>query len=203
VGDVPGGIFITMPSPIVKNEMLAHWVYRRGELARRQLAKKAVAIAFAAVVALLIFMVLSWVFWRTVFFKNMATWVFAATILLLMAMAFYILRFLPAALFGIVHKLSPFKQEEVIITSAKIITEKKTWVVWDEKKQLSSVEWSPAAKPVELIFRGKEIAAGRPGRNYMVRLPVPADEYQNGEKIYRHFKQLLTPDTNPLRNTTE
>jgi hypothetical protein len=189
-----------MPTAMTKSEMLASWVYRRGELARQRLAEKTAAIALVAALVLFVIIVYPLFFWDAVFFKKTAAWVIVIAFLLFTAVIYYTLRFFSGMLFSIVNKFSPFKEEEVIVTSAKIITEKKTWILNDEKKELRSVEWDNPDRPGELVFRGKEKQPGQPGRNYVVRLPVAADENQSGQKIYNYFKQLLSAEAAPSQS---
>ncbi len=185
-----GCIFIPMPTAMTKSELLASWVYRYGELARQRLTEKTAAIALVAGLVLLIFPVFSLFFWDTVFFKRTAVWIIVILFLLFMALVYAALNFFSGLLYSIASKFVPAREEEVIITSAKIITEKKTWILNDEKKELQSVKWGTAKKRAELVFRGVEKEPGRPGRNYVVKLPVPPGEYRNGEKIYDYFRQL-------------
>jgi hypothetical protein len=186
-----------MPTTVIKSEMLASWVYRHGELARHRLVKKIAAIAFIAGLILVAIVIYPLFFGNEVVVKNSVSRAAFIIFLLFVAAVYFTPKFFSGLLIKGIKKIIPVAEEEVIITSAKIITEKKTWMLNNEKKILCSVEWDDAANPGELIFRGKELMQGKADRRFSVRLPVPPNEYQSGEKIYHYFKQLLGGNAGP------
>ncbi len=177
--------------------MLASWVYRHGELVRQRLIKKIAAIAFITGVVLVVVVICPLFFGNEIMVKNTVARLVFITFFLFVVIVYCRPDFFSGLLLKGKKKIIPVEEEEVIITSAKIITEKKTWVLNNEKKELCSVEWDNAAKPGELIFRGTESMPGKADRRFSVRLPVPPHEYHSGEKIYHYFKQLLGGNAGP------
>jgi hypothetical protein len=176
---------------MVKNKMLASWVYRQGELARQRLVKKTAVIAFIALLVLVIIVIFPLLFSGAFIIKNILARVILIILLFFAVLVYCFPGFFSGLLFKGIKKIATAADEEVIITSEKIITEKKTWMLNNEKKELRSVEWDNAAKPGELIFRGRESIPGEADKRFLVRLPVPPHAYHSGEKIYQYFKQLL------------
>jgi hypothetical protein len=180
---------------MIKNEILASWVYKKGELAKQRLAKKTAIVAFVTGVIIFVSIVFPLKLWDVVFFKKATVWLLLAILLLVVGAVYYLLHFFSGIVFGVFKKVVAIKEEEVIVTSAKIITENKTWMLHSEQRSLTEVVYNSSKNPSEIIFRGQEARPGNASSRFVVKLPLPKEEHDNGEKIYNYFKQLVKAGT--------
>jgi hypothetical protein len=131
---------------MVKNELLAAWTYRCGELAQQRLIQK------------------------------MGGWPPFGRLLFLAY-----------------RKLATIKAEEVLVTTAKIITEKKTWVLFGENRQLTHIRLHSRPRSVSLLFKVQEKRAHKT-RSFTVTLPIPSGQLALGNSIYQYFVEWLAPN---------
>lgn len=129
---------------MVKNELLAAWTYRYGELAQQRLMKKA---------------------------------------------GKPIGRFL----FSVYRRMASFKAEEVLVTTAKIITEKKTWVLLSENRQLTHIRLRNRPQSVSLLFKVQEKMAHKT-RFFTITLPIPPQHVALANSIYAYFMDWLAAE---------
>jgi hypothetical protein len=176
---------------MVKNEMLASWVCQNGELAKLRFMEKAGIIAFIAGLGLFTAIMYPLILWDTVVFNKITGWLIVIGFFIIVGIVYWLLQFFSGLVFSILKKIIQPKAEEVIVTSAKIITEKKTWILSNETHLLTAVELNGKAKPAEIIFKGKELDGNKAGKPFTVTLPVPQAEQVSGEKICRYFTNLL------------
>jgi hypothetical protein len=179
---------------MVKNELLASWVYRQGELAKQRFMEKTGLVALIAGLLLFIAIMYPLILWDTIVFNKITGWILVIALFIIVGIVYWLLQLFSGMVFGVYKKLVNIKAEEVIVTSSKIIAEKKTWILSDEKHVLTGVEFNEKVKPGQLIFKGKEIDKGQPGTSFTVTLPVPDDAYIDGEKIYTYFKKMLAAE---------
>jgi hypothetical protein len=128
---------------MVKNELLAAWTYRCGELTQQRLIRK------------------------------VGGWPLFGRLL-----------------FSVYRKLATVEHEEVLVTTAKIITEKKTWVLFGENRQLTHIRMYSRPRSVSLQFKGQEKRAHKT-RSFTVVLPIPPGQLALGNSIYAYFMEWL------------
>jgi hypothetical protein len=184
---------------MVKNEMLASWVYKNGELAKQRFMEKTGVIAMITGLVLFIAVMYPLILWDTIVFNKITGWIILIALFAIVGLVYYLLQFFSGILFSICKKIIRVKAEEVVVTSAKIITEKKTWILRDETHLLTTVAFDNKIKPAELLFKGKQVEAGMAEKFFTVKLPVPEDA--GGEKIYNYFKKLLEAEALPRATT--
>jgi hypothetical protein len=130
---------------MVKNELLAAWTYRYGELAQQRLIRKTG-------------------------------------------------RHVGRLLFSVYRRIASFKAEEILITTAKIITEKKTWILFGENRQLTHVRLRNRPQSISLLFKVREKMAHKT-RFFTVTLPIPPQHSALADSIYAYFIQWLALGT--------
>jgi hypothetical protein len=180
---------------MVKNEMLASWVYSNGELVKQRFMEKTGVVSLITGLLLFIGIMYPLILWDTIVFNKITGLLILLAFFIIVSIVYYLLQFFSGILFSGFKKLIQIKEEEVIITTLKIITEKKTWILSDEQHLLTSVECNGKLKAAAIIFKGKEINKGQAGVSFTVRLPVPAAEKLNGEKICHYFKESIAAAT--------
>lgn len=129
---------------MVKNELLAAWTYRYGELAQQRLIKKTG-------------------------------------------------RHFGRLLFSVYRRMANFKAEEILVTTAKIITEKKTWILFSENRQLTHVRLRYRPRSICLLFKVQEKIAHKT-RFVTVTLPIPPQHLALGNSIYAYFMEWLAAE---------
>lgn len=129
---------------MVKNELLAAWTYRYGELAQQRLIQKTG-------------------------------------------------RHVGRLLFSVYRRMASFKAEEILITTAKIITEKKTWILLGENRQLTHVRLRNRPQSISLLFKVQEKMAHKT-RFFTVTLPIPPQHMALGNSIYLYFMEWLAAE---------
>jgi hypothetical protein len=179
---------------MVKNEMLASWVYRNGELYKQRFMEKTGMVALITGLVLFIAIIYPLILWDTIVFNKITGWILVIALFIIVGIVYWLLQLFSGMVFGVFKKLVKIKPEEVIVTSSKIITEKTTWILSDQKHVLTAVEFNEKAKPGQLFFKGKEIDKGYHGTSFTVTLPVPEDAYMDGEKICTYFKKMLAAE---------
>jgi hypothetical protein len=169
-------------------ELIAAWVYKRGELVQQQMDNFFFAVA--AIIALLLTFTLAWplVSSNIPFIKKAVSWKILLFFFLSATLAYYILKLFSKSIFLIYKKIVDPPYEEILFTSNKITSTNKTWILNDEAIKFVSVHLS-TAKRKELVFKVTETRQGKRPVNHTIYIPVPTGEYRNAEKVKAYFDQ--------------
>jgi putative transposon-encoded protein len=168
-------------------ELIAAWIYKNGELVKQRM--KHFFLAIAVIIALLLTFTLAWpmVSSGVPFFKKAVSWKILLFFFTSVTILYYILKLFSDGIFLLYKKIIDPENEEILFTSNKITSTKKTWILNDESRKLVSVQFR-AAKKKELVFKGTVTKMGSHPANYTIYIPVPVGELRNAEKIYNYFK---------------
>lgn len=175
-----------------EKKIIATWVYKRGELLHQRVMDNMQAIAFVMGILLYIILLLPVIQWNTNWFTATKSLLLLLGLLAVSGVLLFTAKTLGNAVFALYRRFKQPSEEEIIITTEKIITEKKTWILEDEKRQLTTVEYDAAN--TQLIFRGREIAQSQQ-KKFIVRLPLPRYEGTAIKNVVQYFTQRVQPPT--------
>jgi hypothetical protein len=100
-------------------------------------------------------------------------------------------RLLGRPLFWAYRRMATVEPEEILVTTAKIITEKKTWILFGENRQITHVRLRNRTQSVSLLFKVQEKVAHKT-RYFTIILPIPPGQLAFGNRIYEYFAEWLT-----------
>ena len=171
-------------------ELISSWIYKKGELTRQKMDDW--IMGAAVVLAALLTFTVAWPLTSThlpftgKINKFLLLLVFFGIALLL----YYILKLFSGSIFAVYSVVAGIKEEEIIFTSYKITSTRKTWVLTDDIKKLTAVQLR-TKKNSALVFKGTSTSPGKTPVQYSITIPVPVGERRNAEKVYDYFKALL------------
>lgn len=169
-------------------ELIAAWIYKNGELMKQRMEK--LFFAVAAIIASLLTFTLFLISNSIAFFAAATSWKMLAFFFLLATLLYGILRILCNDIFLVYKKIVNPEDEEILFTSNKIASTKKTWILNNEVKKLVSVHFN-TTKRKELLFKVIEIRPGKRPVRYTIYIPVPMGEFRNAEKVKAYFDKKL------------
>jgi hypothetical protein len=174
----------------MSTELIAAWVYKKGELAKKKLDGWLVAIA--AIISIAFTFIIAWPILKTniPFTGKISNFLLLLTWLVSFGLVYYILKLFSGNIFMLYRAIVGIKEEEILFTDSKITSTNKSWVINNEIKKITSVDFS-SAKNSELIFKGTETRPGKSPVKYTINIPVPVGEMRNAEKVYEYFKAKL------------
>jgi len=174
----------------MSTELIASWIYSKGELGKKKLDSWMVGIA--AIIALALTFSFVWPLLQTdiPFTGKISKFIFIAVLFIVGVIVYYILSFFSGSIYFIYIKITGVKEEEILFTVNKITSTNKTWILNDDIKKLVSVKFN-GTKNKELVFKGTETKPGKTAANYTISIPVPANEISAAEKVYAYFKSNL------------
>ena len=170
--------------------LIIGWAYTNGELVQQRIDNR-----ITGIIVVLSFLV-SFIFIYPVLQVNIPLtgkikkWLLLFSLLAVAATLYYTLALLWKCLFLAYKNIAAVKEEEILFTDNKIASTHKTWILNSDSKKLASVELS-APKNRQLVFKGKEIRAGKMAGSYSIYIPVPKDQQQNAQKIAAYFENKL------------
>lgn len=171
-------------------ELIAGWIYKKGELVKQQMDSWVLGIA--AVASLVLTFTVAWPLTHTdiPFTGKINQWLLLLVFFGIAIIIYYILKLFSASIFMLYSKIAGTKEEEIIFTNQKITSTNKTWVLNDDTKKLATVNFT-ASKNSELVFKGTTTKPGKQSVKYTITIPVPLGELRNAEKVYEYFKARL------------
>ncbi len=177
-----------------KKELLASWTYTGGELARQRWKDNLPVIGF--VVGLLIIGILAWPLFlsSSPWISKAGGWLIVRWLLVTAGGTAMLVSGISKLREKLYKKVVPASTEEVVITSEKIITERKTWLLSGGQRRLTGVEYEAGRTQDYIVFRGVESRIGKRERRFVVKLPVPLAAREKGELVCRYFSNRLKKD---------
>lgn len=175
---------------MVKNELLASWTYRRGELLKQRIMQKTSGLALLFGLVIMAAILIPLLIWQGHLFAKVWGWLLVAALLAMSWLVYRHYTLFGNLLFTIYRKLIPLKEEEILITSAKIITSKKTWILLGENRELTDIKFQTGSQNTSLVFNGQEKTA-KLSKSFKVILPIPPQELALAQTIYEYFIEWL------------
>jgi hypothetical protein len=172
-------------------ELIAAWVYKKGELAKKKLDNWLVGIAAIISIAFTFIIALPILKTNIPFTGKISNFLLLLTWLASFGLLYYILKLFSGSIFMLYQKIAGIKEEEILFTDSKIKSTNKTWVINDDIKKIASVDFS-TSKNSELVFKGTSAKPGKSPVRYTITIPVPVGELRNAEKVYQYFKAKLS-----------
>lgn len=157
-------------------ELIAAWIYKNGELVKQRM--QGLSLVMATVIAMLLSFAIA---------RPLLSWQTLLLFFTLATVCYYIIKQLSNDIFLLYKKIADPEDEEILFTSNKITSTKKTWILNDDSRKLVSVQFN-ATKNKLLVFKGTITKPGSKPVNYTIGIPVPLGELRNAEKICNYFK---------------
>jgi hypothetical protein len=174
----------------MSTELIAAWVYKKGELVKMKMDSWLVGIAAIISIAFT-FIAMPVLKTNIPFTGKISNFLILLTWLASFGLVYYILRFFSENIFVLYQKLTGIKEEEILFTNTRIASTNKTWVISNDIKKIISVDLS-TSKKAELVFKGTETKPGKSPVKYTINIPVPVGEMRNAEKVCEYFKARLS-----------
>jgi len=180
-------------------ELITSWVYKKGELTKQKMDNWLIGIATVA--SLLLTFTIAWQATHTniPFTGKLNKWLLLLVFFGIAGVVYYILKFFSGSMFLLYTAIAGIEEEEILFTDQKITSTHKTWVLNDEVKKLTAVNFFNSKNRV-LEFKLTETKPGKSPVKHTINIPVPLGELRNAEKVYDYFTVKLT---NSFSNKSE
>lgn len=171
-------------------ELITSWTYKKGELTRQKMDSWILGIATIA--SLVLTFTVAWPLTHTSipFTGKLNKWLLLLVFFGIAVVLYYLLRFFSGSLFKLYSAIAGIKVEEILFTNQKIASTNKTWILNDESRKLTAIHFS-GEKNKALIFTVTENEPEKNPVKHTINIPVPVEEFGNGEKVYAYFIKAL------------
>jgi len=183
----------------MSTELIAAWVYKKGELTKQKMDDWIIGIA--VVVSLVLTVTIAWPATHThiPFTGKINKWLLLLVFFGIATIVYYSLTFFSGSLFMLYKTIAGVEEQEILFTNQKITSTHKTWILNDEVKKLTAVNFSKS-KNSELVFKITETKTGKSPVKHTINIPVPLGELRNAEKVYDYFKGKLAGELSETRD---
>jgi len=172
------------------NKLIAGWVYKKGELAKKRLDNFIIGLSMLISFAICMLAMLPVAAIGPVK-EKLGTWLFIIAFIIIGVVIYFVLRLCFNALFSIYKKISGIGEEEIIFTYKRISSTNKSWVLNDRENKLTSITFMNKGHKIALMFKGVNGKQGKTKTNFMITIPVPEEEKRTAEKVYNYYQAQL------------